>query len=163
MSLLPPDVALLDEQKRRRDADETVLDQILISERPRRFYPQGSLASQVIGFVTAERKPVLGLERYYASFLPSSGVGLPHGGRQSREVLPLQTQQFLAQGKEKGLVLTIDRTIQWIIEQELREAVAFYRAEAGSIIVMDPNTGAVLGMANWPHLRRQPLRIRRRQ
>jgi cell division protein FtsI/penicillin-binding protein 2 len=142
--------ALIEEQESRAAESDTLLSHVLISARPRRFYPQGTLASQVIGFVNAERKPVLGVERYYDSFLPSTGVGLPRGGRQTRDVLPAATQRFLSQGSEKGLVLTIDRTIQWIIEEELREAVGFYRAEAGSIIVMDPNTGAILGMANWP-------------
>ncbi|MCB0113430.1 MAG: penicillin-binding protein 2 [Caldilineaceae bacterium] len=142
--------AVLEEQERLAAQDDELLLHVLVSARPRRFYPQGQLASQVLGFVNAERKPVLGVERYYDSFLPSTGVGLPRGGRQSRDVIPLGTQRFLAQGSEKGLVLTIDRTIQWIIEEELKEAIGFYKAEAGSIIVMEPNTGAILGMANWP-------------
>jgi cell division protein FtsI/penicillin-binding protein 2 len=142
--------ALLAEKERRLAAEDYTLEQINISARPRRFYPQGSLASQVIGFINAERKPVLGVERYYNSFLPSTGVGLPRGGRQPREILDAGTQRFLSQGSEKGLVLTIDRTIQWIVEEELREGVHLYGAEAGTIIVMDPKTGAILGMANWP-------------
>lgn len=142
--------ALIDERERRLAAEDYTLEQIHVSARPRRFYPQGSLASQVIGFINAERKPVLGVERYYNSFLPTSGVGLPRGGRQPREVLDTGTQRFLSQGREKGLVLTIDRTIQWIIEEELREGIHLYGAEAGSIIVMEPKTGAILGMANWP-------------
>ncbi|MBX2997261.1 MAG: penicillin-binding protein 2 [Caldilineaceae bacterium] len=142
--------ALLAERERRLAAEDYTLEQINISARPRRFYPQGSLASQVIGFINAERKPVLGVERYYDSFLSSNGVGLPRGGRQPREILDAGTQRFISQGREKGLVLTIDRTIQWIIEEELREGVHLYGAEAGSIIVMDPETGAILGMANWP-------------
>jgi cell division protein FtsI/penicillin-binding protein 2 len=142
--------ALLAEQERRLAADDSTLAHIHIQARPRRFYPQGSLASQVIGFVNAERKPVLGVERYYNSFLPSNGVGLPRGGRQSKDVLPEQALQFVSQGQGKGLVLTLDRTIQWILEEELSEGIRFYGAESGSIIVMEPKTGAILGMANWP-------------
>ncbi len=142
--------SLLAEKTRRADADDDLLTYLQIAARPRRFYPQGSLASQVIGFLNGERKPLLGVERYYNSFLPTNGVGLTRGGRQAREVLAPETVRFLSQGQEKGLVLTLDRTIQWIIEQELREGVAFYGAEAGSIIVMDPKTGAILAMANWP-------------
>jgi cell division protein FtsI/penicillin-binding protein 2 len=142
--------ALLAEKERRLAAEDDTLEQVIIDARPRRFYPQGRLASQIIGFINAERRPVLGVERYYHSFLPSTGVGLPRGGRQSREVLPPRTQHFLGQGNEKGLILTIDRTIQWIIEEELRDGIRFYGAESGSIIVMDPHSGAILGMANWP-------------
>jgi cell division protein FtsI/penicillin-binding protein 2 len=142
--------ALLAEKERRLAAEDNTLAQVHIQARPRRFYPQGRLASQVIGFVNAERKPVLGVERYYNSFLPDNGVGLPRGGRQPKAVLPEQSLQFLSQGQGKGLVLTLDRTIQWIIEEELSEGVRFYGAESGTIIVMDPKTGAILGMANWP-------------
>ncbi len=126
------------------------LGNVFIHAQPRRFYPQASLASQVLGFLNAERKPVLGLERYYNSFLPSNGVGLPKGSISPRTVLSPQQRKFLPSGSEKGLVLTIDRTIQWIIEEELAEGVQFYRAESGSVIVMDPATGAILGMANYP-------------
>ncbi|MBI3959085.1 MAG: hypothetical protein HY328_09770, partial [Chloroflexi bacterium] len=115
--------ALIDEKKREEaEASQTEdtsllpLGNVFVHAQPRRFYPQASLASQVIGFLNAERKPVLGLERYYNSFLPSSGVGLPKGTLSPRTVLTEQQRKFLPSGSEKGLVLTIDRTIQWIIE-----------------------------------------------
>ncbi len=126
------------------------LGNVFVHAQPRRFYPQASLASQVIGFLNAERKPVLGLERYYNSFLPSSGVGLPAGTLSPRTVLTEQQRKFLPSGSEKGLVLTIDRTIQWLVEEELAEGVRFYGAESGSVIVMDPATGAIWAMANYP-------------
>ncbi len=126
------------------------LGNVFVHAQPRRFYPQASLASQVLGFLNAERKPVLGLERYYTSFLPSNGVGLPRGNISPRTVLSPQQRKFLPSGSEKGLVLTIDRTIQWIIEEELADGVQFYGAESGSVIVMEPTTGAILGMANYP-------------
>jgi len=126
------------------------LGNVFIHAQPRRFYPQASLASQVLGFLNAERKPVLGLERYYNSFLPSNGVGLPKGSISPRTVLSEKQRKFLPSGNEKGLVLTIDRTIQWIVEEELAEGVQFYGAESGSVIVMDPKTGAILAMANYP-------------
>jgi cell division protein FtsI/penicillin-binding protein 2 len=149
--------ALIEEKQREEEeASETEdtsllpLGHVYVHPLPRRFYPQASLASQVLGFLNAERKPVLGLERYYNSFLPSSGVGLPRGPISPRTVLTEQQRQFLPAGNEKGLVLTIDRTVQWIIEEELRDGVQFYGAESGSVIVMDPKTGAILGMANFP-------------
>ncbi|MBX3051173.1 MAG: penicillin-binding protein 2 [Caldilineaceae bacterium] len=149
--------ALIEEKQREIDAADSSQDlsllplgNVFIHAQPRRFYPQGSLASQVLGFLNAERKPVLGLERYYNSFLPSNGVGLPKGSILPRTVLSDQQRKFLPSGSEKGLVLTIDRTIQWIIEEELAEGVQFYGAESGSVIVLDPKSGAILGMANYP-------------
>ena len=141
---------LLAERQQRMTERDFLLEHIHIAARPRRFYPQGILASQVLGFLNAERVPVLGLERYYRNFLSSDGVGLPPGRQLPRTELDENVLRFLPSGNGKGLVLTIDRTIQHIIEEELRLGVGLYRAEAGTVIVMDPKTGAILGMANWP-------------
>ncbi len=141
---------LLAERQQRIAERDFLLEHIHIAARPRRFYPQGILASQVLGFLNAERVPVLGLERYYRNFLSSDGVGLPPGNQLPRSELDENVLRFLPSGNGKGLVLTIDRTIQHIIEEELRLGVGLYRAEAGTVIVMDPKTGAILGMANWP-------------
>lgn len=141
---------LLAERQQRIAERDFLLEHIHIAARPRRFYPQGILASQVLGFLNAERVLVLGLERYYRNFLSSDGVGLPPGNQLPRSELDENVLRFLPRGNGKGLVLTIDRTIQHIIEEELRLGVGLYRAEAGTVIVMDPKTGAILGMANWP-------------
>ena len=149
--------ALIDAKQQEIDSADSTQDlsllplgNVFVHAQPRRFYPQASLASQVLGFLNAERKPVLGLERYYTSYLPSNGVGLPKGSISPRSVLSPQQRKFLPSGSEKGLVLTIDRTVQWIVEEELAEGVQFYGAESGSVIVMEPTTGAVLAMANYP-------------
>ncbi len=141
---------LLAERQQRMMERDFLLEHIHVAAFPRRFYPQGTLASQVLGFLNAERVPVLGLERYYRNFLSSDGVGLPPGRQIPRSELDENVLRFLPSGNGKGLVLTIDRTIQHIIEEELRLGVGLYRAEAGTVIVMDPKTGAILGMANWP-------------
>ncbi len=132
------------------DENDVLVQQLHIAPTPRRFYPQGRLASQVLGFLNGERRPLLGLERYYDPFLRSDGVGLPRGNWQPVDVLPETTRRFLPTGKGKALVLTLDRTVQWIIEDELRQGVEVYGAQGGTVIVMDPRTGAILGMANIP-------------
>jgi len=117
---------------------------------PARFYPQNTLASHVLGFIQANRGGVYGLEEYYNAFLNARGVGLLARPSVSLASLPAQTRRFLPSVVGKDLVLTIDRSIQWIIEEELRNGVAKYRAKGGTIIVMQPQTGAILGLANWP-------------
>ena len=141
---------LLSERQRRLADKDFLLEHIHVAAHPRRFYPQGTLASQVLGFLNAERVPVLGIERYYRNFLSSDGVGLPHGRQIPRTELDDGILRFLPSGSGKGLVMTIDRTIQHISEEELRLGVGLYRAAGGTVIVMNPNTGAILGMANWP-------------
>lgn len=120
---------------------------------PKRYYPQGELASHLIGFVTdnAEREAYYGVEHYYNRFLQtSSNIGLTERTNQTVNDLSADVTRFLPSMASKDLVLTIDRAVQWIIEDELRSGIDFYRAERGTIIVMQPKTGAILGLANWP-------------
>ena len=122
-----------------------------LSVRPvsERFYPQNSLGSHLVGFTHSDDYGVYGAEEYYDNFLNSS-VGLQEKAVKPFDSLPAKTRRFLPSVAGRDLVLTFDRSIQWIIEAELREAIAKYRAKVGSIIVMEPHTGAILGMANWP-------------
>jgi cell division protein FtsI/penicillin-binding protein 2 len=64
--------------------------------------------------------------------------------------LPTNVQRFLPSVAGKDLVLTVDRTVQWIAQDELQKGLQKYRAKAGTIIVMDPRTGAILALANFP-------------
>lgn len=143
---------LLDYIRTVQDAEGlTPLHHITVRAVPRRFYPQNSLASHLIGFVQAEHHGYYGLEEYYNTFLRTSGVGLLDRELATLDTLPAKVQRFLPSAAGKDLVLTVDRTVQYIIEQELQEALVKYRAESGSIIVMEPRTGAILGMANQPY------------
>lgn len=126
------------------------LRHIAVRSVPVRFYPQNALASHLLGFIQANRDGVYGLEEYYDAFLNERGVGLLERVATPLTSLPSPTRRFLPSAVGKDLVLTIDRGVQWIIEEELRSGIAKYRAKSGTIIVMEPQTGAVLGMANWP-------------
>jgi len=128
---------------------DSLLQYINIRPVPERFYPQHSLASHLVGFVHPNAYGVYGVEEYYDNFLNSS-IGLLEKDVKPFDSLPLKTRRYLPSVAGRDLVLTFDRSIQWIIEEELREAIAKYRAKTGSIIVMEPQTGAILGLANWP-------------
>jgi len=128
----------------------TPLQYITVRSVPQRFYPQGSLGSHIIGFVQAEHFGLYGLEEYYETYLRSGGVGLLEQSEQTIDSLSPGLRRFLPSVASKDLILTIDRSIQYIIEEELAEAIAKYRAQSGTIIVMEPQTGAIMGMANWP-------------
>lgn len=123
---------------------------ISLRSTPVRFHPQNTLASHIIGFIQANRKGVYGLEEYYDAFLNARGVGLLDRTAAAFDSLSVPTRRFLPSVVGKDLVLTIDRSIQWVIEEELRSGIAKYRAQSGTIIVLEPQTGAILGMANWP-------------
>lgn len=116
----------------------------------KRFYPCGSLASHVLGFVGAENKGLSGIEAYYNDTLQGK----------DGEVARLTTAQgtrMLYSGFEKyddpvdgnDLVLTIDQTIQYYVEKHLQQAVADYDVQNGAAaIAVDVNTMEILAMAS---------------
>jgi cell division protein FtsI/penicillin-binding protein 2 len=128
-----------------------VFQSVDIVPAPERYYPQSTLASHLLGFVRAERIGSYGLEEYYDAYLdPSSGIGLLEKTQTGLDALPAAVRQFVPSLGGKDLVLTLDSGVQMIIEGELERAVQKYRATGGTIIVMEPQTGAILGLANWP-------------
>jgi len=126
------------------------LQYVAVRPIPQRFYPQDALASHIVGFVQADHYGLYGLEEYYDTFLQDDGVGLLAQDLNTLDSLPPRVRRFLPSVASKDLVLTIDRSVQYIIEEELQEAIAKYRAQSGTVIVMEPNSGAIMGMANWP-------------
>lgn len=134
------------------DADlATLLHYVQINPIASRYYPQGALTSHLVGFVSAKRNGVYGLEGYYDTFLDAnSGIGLLQKTTNRLDQLAPDLRRFLPSLGAKDLMLTIDSGVQWIVVEELARAVQAYRATGGSIIVMEPHSGAVLGLANWP-------------
>jgi cell division protein FtsI/penicillin-binding protein 2 len=118
---------------------------ITVSPIPRRSYPQGTLASQVIGFVGGDLLGYYGIEGYYQDQL---------GGSTRDEVvsnIPFDVpQDDLAGDQGASVVLTIDRDVQYLAEAELLRAITESGATKGTILVMNPRTGDILAMANYP-------------
>ncbi|RIK58642.1 MAG: hypothetical protein DCC57_00340 [Chloroflexi bacterium] len=116
----------------------------------RRYYPQAELTSHLLGFVHLEQGGVSGVEEYYNEFLRRDGPGLLSNHLASLDQLDVDVRRFVPSTVGKDLVLTLDRTVQWIIHDELQRGLEQYGAVAGTIIVMDPHSGAILGMVNLP-------------
>jgi cell division protein FtsI/penicillin-binding protein 2 len=112
----------------------------------RRVYPQGTLGSQVVGFVGGEGFGVVGVEAYREGELAG------RVGEEEVSNIPLGLPEDLASLLSDGtdIVLTLDRDIQFLTEQILQQAVQQYEATGGTIIVMDPRNGDILAMANYP-------------
>ena len=115
-----------------------------IEPLPRRFYPQGKLMSHTLGYVNFEGDGRSGIEGYYNREL----AGEAASSVMNLSPLILSPESTARQGVD--LVLTIDRSVQFLVEEHLRAAIKNYGAESGSIIVMDPKTGAILAMASEP-------------
>ena len=119
---------------------------------PQRVYPEGSLAAQVLGFVNDEGTGQYGVE----SALNEQLNGEPGVLKAVTDVhgvpLSLDDASNIAKPAKNGqdMLLTIDRNIQAKAEEALQNGLKHSRATKGSVVVMDPNTGAVKAMVNWP-------------
>ena len=117
---------------------------------PMRVYPEGALAAHVLGFVNLEQQAYYGVEQAWADYLRGAMVLDWVGQGKSLSLLGPRFEQNASPDGANDLILTIDRAIQYRTEQALRLAIAQTGAEAGSIIVMEPGTGAILASASYP-------------
>ncbi|MFN8499980.1 MAG: penicillin-binding protein 2 [Anaerolineae bacterium] len=116
---------------------------VTFEQESQRTYPMGSLAAHVLGFVTADGQPYYGVEEYYDGALRGEAGTL--GG-----ALLVDPRYFRAPRNGLDLVLTIDSRIQQIAERELQKTIEAQDAAGGTVIVMDPRTGALLALASIP-------------
>ncbi len=116
----------------------------------RRFYPNSELGAQVLGFTGIDPKGLEGLELKYDGEVQGDGGYLVV----ERDALGrgLGSGNLVVQGDKRGadLHLTLDKQVQYIAEKELAEGVTKAGAKGGSAVVMDPRTGRILAMANYP-------------
>jgi cell division protein FtsI (penicillin-binding protein 3) len=117
---------------------------------PNRHYPQGQLAGQLIGFVGRDSEGLEGLELKYNDYIRGeAGSSITERDALGRRVL-VQGVERLRIPPGSDIHLTLNTSIQHIAEKELEAAILKYRAKAGVAIVMEPFTGEVLALANYP-------------
>ena len=119
-------------------------DEVQLDPLPRRFYPQGNLMCHVLGFVDFDGMGGAGVEGYYQGELAGEAASA------TVPISPLRRQTTVIAREGADLTLTIDRSVQYTVERHLKEALAEYGAVSGSMIVMDPRTGAIIAMAAEP-------------
>ena len=115
-----------------------------------RDYPQGQVAGQVIGFVGVDDRGLEGLELVLENEL--SGQTGRMGYVRDARLRPLWVDQaeYVPPRDGDSVVLSFDVTIQSIAEEELRATCEKFQANSGQVLVMDPHTGEILAMANYP-------------
>ncbi|MDI6892131.1 MAG: penicillin-binding transpeptidase domain-containing protein [Actinomycetota bacterium] len=116
----------------------------------KRCYPYNSLGSHVIGFVGMDGRGLAGLELYYDEFLRGEPGQLVAENDPLGRPIPGGVSRLTPSTDGDGVILTIDRDIQYRAEEELRLQVERFQAKGGSIIVMNPRTGEIYAMANEP-------------
>lgn len=122
---------------------------IYLGEMTFRSYPQDHLASQVIGFLAGDGRGQYGLEGFYDEIL-RGGKGFKEGSRNPwGYLISLTKEEQIPRGFD--IVLNLDYNIQFQAEKLLEKAKETLDIESGQIIVMDPHSGKIIAMANFPH------------
>nr|AIA15607.1 Penicillin binding protein transpeptidase domain protein [uncultured bacterium] len=123
---------------------------IVVSEDNKRFYPYGSLASHVLGFTGSYNQGLTGLELQYDQRLTGLRGSVSYLSDAAGRKMPQSSDQFIPPQDGLSLELTIDQTIQSIVERELDQAMLVHQANSIIAIAMNPNTGEIYAMGSRP-------------
>jgi cell division protein FtsI/penicillin-binding protein 2 len=144
----PIPAALGDQIKALEKDGNLNLSGIDLTPIPHRMYPGGSVAAQLLGFVAynhdGQQVGYFGVEGFYNDLLAGRSV------RGIEQMVPFDAAPDPTPDQGTDLYLTIDRDIQFLVENTLADAMNQYGSETGTIIVMNPRSGEILGMASWP-------------
>lgn len=116
----------------------------------RRVYPAGDLAANIVGFVGSEGTGLGGVEYAYQTQLAGTPGEQTYERGPGGRVIPTGDNSVIAAQQGTTVKLTINRDIQYVAQQALAEAVAQARADSGTLVVMDPQTGRILALATAP-------------
>lgn len=125
---------------------------IYLSPDAKRYYPYGTLASQVIGFVGTDNTGLYGLEAQYEDQLEGqTGLVVTARDNAGNDLL-YEYEQYHAAQNGSNLVLTLDATVQYYLEKGIEEMLDQFDAKNGATgIVMNAKTGGILAMASYPN------------
>lgn len=129
------------------------LEGIGVAPQSIRYYPGDELAANVIGFMGYsgnERKGQYGIEGYCDAELEGKSGFLQQEKDAFGSWISLGDKTVTSATNGKDVMLTLDYTVQYLVEKELKAGIQEYGADGGTIIIMDPNTGAVIAMADYP-------------
>ncbi|MBA3916132.1 MAG: transpeptidase family protein [Acidobacteriales bacterium] len=120
---------------------------IYFQKESKRFYPKRDLAAQILGYVGTDDAGLSGIEREFNDQLK---------GEAGRMLISVDARKKWFGSVERqpqpgqSVVLTLDEKIQYIAERELQAAMEQTHAISGTVVVQNPHTGEILGLANWP-------------
>lgn len=124
---------------------------INIDEDTKRYYPNNNLASQIIGFCGSDNQGLDGIEAKYEEELAGTKGTIKRQTDAKGSEIGEEGEKYIAAIDGNDLILSIDYNIQSIVEKYLKEACIDNECtDGGSIIAMNPKTGDILAMANYP-------------
>ncbi len=147
---LPPLKRKIEEKEAQAIADLD-LTGVYLTPELYRYYPENIMAAQALGFVNRDGKGQYGVEGYLDKQLGGKAGLLEAEQDVFGQQIALGKRQNVDPENGLDVVLTIDRAIQYHVEKALKEAVEKHKADKGSVIIMDPETGKIIAMAQYPN------------
>ncbi|MGB5698084.1 MAG: penicillin-binding protein [Polyangiales bacterium] len=135
------------EAKRIRELD---IPGVELATEARRYYPNRHLAAHLLGFADIDGRGIEGIELAYEDKLRGSDRRVAAIRDRRGQVVFADDLEDDRSIQGQSIVLTIDKAIQHIAERELALGVRTFEARGGSVVVMDPSTGEILALANYP-------------
>lgn len=129
---------------------ESIFHFFILEANPTRFYPEKNMGGQIVGFVDNENEGKYGVEWYF-----NEELKWKEGARIAKKDISGRTIGSFDLGERKmvngtDIKLTIDRNIQKEVTRILSEGIKEFRANKGSVVIMDPKTGAIISMVSYP-------------
>ncbi len=132
--------------------DNKVSDGIRLIPDYKRYYPYGTVASNILGFTGDDNSGLVGLELYYEEELSGSAGRLVAAKNAFGTDMPFEYEQIVEAQDGYDLVLTIDETVQSVLEKYLAEGIEKFKIQNGAVaVMMDVDTGGILGLATHPN------------
>ncbi|GAB6137105.1 stage V sporulation protein D [Halanaerobaculum tunisiense] len=123
---------------------------IYFTQESKRFYPKDNLAAHVLGFAGVDSQGLQGIELSYDQQLRGQPGRISMESDAVGREIPQGIKDYIAPEDGNNIYLTIDHVLQYIAERELKQAMTEHQAQAGTIVMMDPETGDILSLANQP-------------
>lgn len=123
---------------------------IVVAEDNKRFYPYDDLAAHILGFTGIDNQGLTGVEKKYDDKLNGLNGSVSYLSDAAGRLMPGSSEKYVEPKDGLNLKLTIDKSIQSIMERELDQAMVKFQANSALAIAMNPKTGEILGMSSRP-------------
>lgn len=123
---------------------------IVVAEDNKRYYPYGGLAAHILGFTGIDNQGLTGTEKKFDDKLMGMNGNISYLSDAGGRLMPGSSEKYVEPRDGLNLELTIDKSIQSIMERELDQAMVKYQANASWAIAMNPKNGEILAMASRP-------------
>jgi len=157
IKIMATDLKFKDGQIFKKETDgelsQVIISGIGFSMEVYRFYPEGNIGSHALGFASLKNEELrgqYGLEGFFDKELFGQYGSVKTERGASSNIMIVNDREYIQATNGDNFYLTIDRSVQFMACQKLNETALRYGADGGSVIIMEPATGAIIAMCSWP-------------